>query len=168
MYRGRGHYSANMKGKEKITVRTLESISVSVQFSCSVVSDCVTPWTAAHQASLSIANSWSLLKPMSIESVMPSNHLILCHPFLLPPSIFPGIKVFSNESVLRMRWPKYWSFNFSISPSVNIQDWFPESIRMDWLDLLAVQATLKNLLQHHTSKVSTLWHYDYWKNHSLD
>jgi len=155
------------KGKKKL-VRTLESTSVSVQFSCSVVSDCVTPWTAAHQASLSIASPWSLLKPMSIELVMPSNHLILCHPFLLLPSIFPGIKVFSNESVLRMRWPKYSSFSFSISPSVNIQDWFPESIRMDWLDLLAVQVTLKNLLQHHTSKAPTLRHYDYWKNHSLD
>ena len=89
----------------------------SVQFSCIVVSDFVTPWTVAHQASLSIVNSWSLLKLMSIESVMPSNHLILCRPLLLPPSIFPSIRVFSNESVLHIRWPKYWSFCFSISPS---------------------------------------------------
>ena len=139
----------------------------SVQFSCSVVSNSETPETAACQASLSIYNSWSLLKPMSTESVMPSNHLILCHPFLLPPSIFPSIKVFSNESVLHIRWPKYWSFSFSISPSVNIQDWFPESIRMDWLDLLGVQGTVKNLLQHHTSKASTLPRCDCWKNHSL-
>ena len=106
-----------------------------------------TPWTAAHQASLSITNSWSLLKLMSIESVMPSNHLIFCHPLLLLLSIFPSIRVFSNESVLRNRWPKYWSFSFSISLI---------SFRMDWLDLLAVQGTLKSLLQHHTSKASIL------------
>ena len=113
----------------------------------------VTPWTAAHQVCLSITNSRSLLKLMSIESVMPSNHLILCHPLLLPPSIFPSIRVFSNESVLPIRWPKYWSFSFSVSPS----NGHPGLIfRMDWLDLLAVQGTLKNLLQHHSSKASVL------------
>ena len=111
------------------------------------------PMTAAHQASLSITN-WSLLKLMSIESVMPSNHLIFCHPLLLPPSIFPSIKVFSNESVLCIRWVKYWSFSFSISPSNEYSG--PISFRMDWLDLLAVQGTLKSLLQHHSSKASIL------------
>jgi len=115
----------------------------------------VTPWTAARQASLSITNSRSLLKLMSIESVMPSNHLILCFPLLLPPSIFPSIRVFSNESVLRIRWPKYWSFSFSISPSNEYSVLI--SFRMDWLDLLAVQGTLKSLLQHHSSKASILW-----------
>ena len=114
-----------------------------------------TPWTATHQASLSITNSWSLLKLMSIESVMPSNHLILCHPLLLPPSIFPSIRVFSNESVLHIRWPKYWSFRFSISPSSEYSGLI--SYRMDWLDLLAVQRTLKSLLQHHSSKASIFW-----------
>ena len=109
------------------------------------------PWTAAYQASLSITNSWSLLKLMSIESVMPSNHLMLCHPLLLP-SIFPSIKVFSNESVLHIRWPKYWSFSFSISPSNEYSGLI--FFRMDWLDLLAVQGTLKSLLQHHSSKAS--------------
>ena len=112
-----------------------------------------TPWTAAHQASLSITNSRSLLKPMSVELVMPSNHLILCHP-LLPPSIFPSISIFSNESVLRIRWPKYWSFSFSISPSNEYSELI--SFRMDCLDLLAVQGTLKSLLQHHSSKASIL------------
>ena len=107
----------------------------------------VTPWTAAPQASLSIKHSWSLLKLMSIKSVMPSNHLILCHPFLLPPSIFPSIRVFSNESVLRIRWPKYWSFSFSISPSNEYSGLI--SYRMDWVDLLAVQGTFKSLLQQH-------------------
>ena len=116
----------------------------------------VTPWTAAHQASLPITNSQSLLRLMSIASVMPSNHLILCHPLLLPPSIFPSIRVFSNESVLCISWPKYWSFNFNISPSNEYLG--PISFRMDWLDLLAVQGTLKGLLQHHTSKASILWH----------
>ena len=108
-----------------------------------------TPWTAARQASLSITNSWSLLKLMSIELVMPSNYLILCHPLLLPPSIFPSIRVLSSESALHMRWPKYWSFSFSISPSNE----HPEliSFRMDRLDLLAVQGTLQSLLQHHGS-----------------
>ena len=110
---------------------------------------------AAHQASLSITNSWNLLKVLSIESVMPSSHLILCHSLLLLPSIFPSIRVFSNESPLRIRWPKYWSFSFNISPSNE----HPVLIfRMDWLDLLAVQGTLKNLHQHHGSKVSILWH----------
>ena len=114
-----------------------------------------TPWTAAHQASLSIANSQSLLKFMSIKSVMPSNHLILCHPLLLLPSIFPSIRVFSNESALHIRWPKDWSFSFSISRSNEYSGLI--SFRMDWLDLLAVQGTLKSLLQHHSSKASILW-----------
>ena len=109
-----------------------------------------TPWTAACQASLSITNSQSSLKLMSIESVMPSNHLILCHPLLLPPSTFPSIRVFSKESVLHIRWPKYWSFSFSISLSNEHPGLI--SFRMDWLDLLAVQGTLKSLLQHHISK----------------
>ena len=109
-----------------------------------------TPWTAAHQASLSITNSQSLLKLMSIETVMPSNHLILCHPLLHSPSIFPSIRVFSNESALRIRWPKYWSFSFNISPSNEYSGLI--SFRMYRLDLLAVQGTLKNLLQHHSSK----------------
>ena len=158
----------------------------SVQFpavrSLSCVQLFAAPWTAAHQASLSITNSWSLLTLMSTESVMPSNHLILCHPLLLP-SIFPSIRVFSNESVLRIRWPKYWSFSFSISPSNEHPGLI--SFRMDWLDLLAVQGTLKSLLQHHSSKASILWHSafftvqlshpymcfcfakwkNYWKNH---
>ena len=115
-----------------------------------------TPWTAARQASLSITNSWSLLKLMSIKSVMSPNHLILCHPLLLPPSIFPSIRVFSNESVLHIRWPKYWSFSFSMSPSNEYSGLI--SFRMDWLDLLAVQVTLKSLLQHQSSKASILWH----------
>ena len=114
----------------------------------------VTPWTAAHQASLSITNSWSLLKLMSIESVMPSNHLILCHHFLLLPSIFPSIRVFSNESVLGIRWPKYWSFSFSISLSNVYSGLIP--FRMAWLDVLADQGTLKSLLQHQRSKASIL------------
>ena len=126
----------------------------SVQFSRSVVSDSATPWATACQASLSITNSQSLLKLMSIESVMPSNHLILCRPLLLPPSIIPSIRVFSNESVLHIRWPKYWSFSFSISPSNEYSGLI--SFRMDWLDLLAVQGTLKSLLQDHSSKASFL------------
>ena len=137
-----------------------------------------TPWTAAHQASLSITNSLGLLKFMSIESVMPSNHLILCCPLCLPPSIFPSIRVFSNESALHIRWPKYWSFSFNISPSNEHPGLI--SFRMDWLDLLAVQGTLKSLLQHHSLKASvfqlsaffygpTLTSiHDYWKNHSFD
>ena len=116
----------------------------------------VTPWTAAHQASLSFTFSWSLLKLMSIESVMPSNHLILCNPLLLPPSIFPNIRIFSNESALHMRRPKYWSFSFSISPSKEHPGLI--SFKMDQLDLLAVQGTLKSLLQHHSSKASVIQH----------
>ena len=116
----------------------------------------VTPWTAAHQASLSINNSRSQFKLMSITSVMPSNHLILCHPLLLQPSIFPSIRVFSNESVHRNRWPKYWSFSFSISPP-NVYSGLI-SFRIDWLDLLAVQENLQSLLQHHSSKTSVLRH----------
>ena len=126
----------------------------SVQVSHSVVSDSAIPWTAAYQAFLSITNSWSLLKLMSIELVMPSNHLLLCHPLLLPPSIFPSIRVFSNELVLHIRWPKYWSFSLNISPSNEHPGLI--SFRMDWLDLLAVQGTLKSLLQHHSSKASIL------------
>ena len=115
-----------------------------------------TPWTAARQASLSITNSQSLLKLMSIKSVMPSNHFILCPPLLLLPSIFPSIRVFSNESVLHIRWPKYWSFSFNISPSNEYSELI--SFRIDWLDLLAVQGTLKSLLQHRSSKASILWY----------
>ena len=115
----------------------------------------VTPRTAAQQASLPITNSWSPLKPMSIESMMPSNHLILCHPLLLMPSIFPSIRVFSNESALHIRWPKYWSFSFNISTSNEHPRLI--SFRMDRLDFLALQGTLKSLLQHHTSNASILW-----------
>ena len=149
-----------------------------------------TSWTAAYQApppmgfsrqeywsglpfpSLSITNSQSILKLMSIESVMPSNHFILCHHLLLLPSIFPSLRVFSNKSVLHIRWPKYWSFSFSISPSNEYSGLI--SFRMDWLDLLTVQETLKHLLQHHSSKASILQHSAffivqlYWKNHSFD
>ena len=114
-----------------------------------------TPWTTARQASLSITNSQSPPKPMSIESVMPSNHLIFCCPLLLLPSIFPSIRVSSNESALHIRWPKYWNFSFSISPSSEHPGLI--SFRMDWLNLLAVQRTLKSLLQHHNSKASILW-----------
>ena len=114
-----------------------------------------TPWTAACQASLSITNSQSLLKLMSIQLVMPSNHLILCRPLLLPPSIFPSIRIFSSESVLHIRWPKYWSFSFSISPSNEYSRLI--SFRMDWLDLFAVQGTLKSLFQHHSLKASIPW-----------
>ena len=114
----------------------------------------VIQWTAACQASLSVTNSQSLLKPMSIASVTPSIHLILCHPFLLPPSIFPSTRVISNELVVHIRWPKYWSFSFSISPSNKYSRLI--SFRMDWLDLLTVQGTLKSLLQHHSSKASIL------------
>ena len=129
----------------------------SVQFSCSVVSDSATPWTGALQASLSITNSQSLLKFMSIASAMPSNHLILCCPLLLLPSIFPSIKGFSNESVLHIRWPKYWSYSFSISPSNEYSGLIP--FRIEWVDLLAVQGTLKSLLQHHSSKASIISDY---------
>ena len=114
-----------------------------------------TPWTEAYQASLFITNSQSLLKLMSIESLMPTNHCILCHPLLLPP-VFPSIRVYSNDSVLCIRWPKYWSFSFSISPSNEYSGLI--SFRIEWFDLLAAQGTLKSLLQHHSSKASILWH----------
>ena len=151
-----------------------------LQFSSVQSLSCVwlfgTPWTVAGQASLSITNSRSLLKLMSIELVMPSNHLILCCRLLLLPSIFPSIRVFSNESALCLRWPKYWSFSFNISPSNEHPGLI--SFRMDWLNLLAVQGTLKSLL-HRSSKASVLHHsaffivqltsiHDYWKNHSLE
>ena len=132
----------------------------------------VTPWTVARQASLSITNSQSLLKLMSIDSVMPSKHLTLCRPLLLA-SIFPSIRVFSSESVLHIRWPKYWSFSFSISPSSEYSGLI--SFRIYWLDLLAVQGTLKSLLQHHSSSALSFLYgptltsiLDYWKNHSFD
>ena len=136
-----------------------------------------TPWTAAHQAALPITNSWNLLKLMSIESVMPSNHLILCCPLLLMPSIFPSLSVFSNESVLHIRWPKYWSFSFNNSPFNEYSGLI--SLRIDWLDLLAVQGTLKSLLQPqfksiNSSALSFLYSpavssiHDYWKNYSFD
>ena len=126
--------------------------------SCSVTQLCptlVTPWTAAYQISLSFTISQSLLKPMTTESVMPSNHLILYHPRLLLPSIFPSIRVFSKELVLHIRWPKYWSFSFSISPPNEYSGLI--SFRIDWFDLLATQGTLKSLLHHHSSKVSIFW-----------
>ena len=132
----------------------MDSTSQSVQL-LSRVGLFVTPWTAAHQASLSITSFQSLLKLMSIGSVMPSNHLILCCPLLLLPSIFPSIRVFSNDSVLHIRWPKYWSFSFSTSPSNEYSGLI--SFRMDWLDLLAVQGILKSLLQHHSLKASAVW-----------
>ena len=127
-----------------------------VQFSCSVVSESATPWNAACQASLSITNSRNWLKLMSTESVMPHNNLILCPPLLLLPSIFPSIRVFSNESVLHIRWPKYWSFSFSISPSNEYSGLI--CFRIDWLDLHVVQGTLKSLVKHHSSKASILRH----------
>ena len=147
----------------------------SVQFSHSVMSDSVTPWTVAHQASLSITKSQSLLKLISIKSVMPSNHLILCHPLILLPSIFHSIRVFSKESVLCIRWPKYWNFRFSISPSSEYSGLISFTINL--FDLLEVQGALKSLLQHHSSKASVLWWsvffmvqsiHDYWKNYSFD
>ena len=125
-----------------------------VQFSCSDMSDSATPWIAKLQASLSITNSRSLLKLMSIQSVMPSNHLILCCPLHFLPSIFPSIRVFSNESVLPIKWLKYWSFSFSICPSSEYSGMI--SFNMDWLDLLEAQGTLKSLLQHHSSKASII------------
>jgi len=146
------------------------------RFSC--VQLFATLWTVARQAPLSITNSQSSLRLMSIESVMPSSHLILCRPFLILPSIPPSIRVFSSESVLHIRWPKYWSFSFNISPSNEHPGLI--SFRVDWLDLLAVQGTLKSLLQHHSSKASILQCstffivptlisiHDHWKNHSLD
>ena len=155
--------------------RLLKTFS-SVQFSRSVVSDSATPWIAARRASLSITNSRSSLRLPSIEAVMPSSHLILCHPLLLP-SVFPSIRVFSNESVFRVRWPKYWSFSFSISPSHEYSGLI--SFRMDWLDLLAVQGTLESsptpqfksisssVLSFLYSSTLTSIH-DYWKNHNFD
>ena len=131
------------------------NISVSSVQSLSHLWLFASPWTAARQASLSFTISLSLLKLMSSESVVPSNHLILCHPLLLPPSVFPSIRVFSDESVLCIRWPKYWSFSFNIRPSNEHSGLI--SFRMDWLDLLAVQGTLKSLLKHHNSKASILW-----------
>ena len=136
---------------EKNSLWAPESLFSSVQ-SLSRVQFFAIPWTAACQASLSITNSWSPPKPMSIQSAMPSNHLILCRPLLFLPSIFPSIRVFSNESVLCIRWPKYWSFSFSISLSSEQPGLI--SFRMDWLDLLALQGSLKSLLQHHSSKAS--------------
>ena len=150
------------------------------QFSCSVVSDSfATPWTIGCQASLSITNSRSLLRPMCIDSVMPSNHLILCHPLLLLPSIFPSVRVFSNESALRIRWPKYWSFSFSISPSNEYSGLI--SFRMDWLDLLAVSPrdsqessptpqfkSINSLVLRFLYSPTLTSIHDYWKNHSFD
>ena len=139
---------ALMSSDKKMYTYTISYFSSVQSLSC--VRLFVTPWIAARQASLSITNSWSSLRLTSIESVMPSSHLILCHPPLLLPSIFPSIRVFSNESALHMRWPKYWSFSFSIIPSNEHPGLI--SFRMDWLDLLAVQGTLKSILQNHSSK----------------
>ena len=164
---------------ETISLDTFLNGNLKAQFSSvqllSLVWLFVTPWIAARQASLSITNSQSSLKLMSIELVMPSSHLILCRPLLLLPPIPPSIRVFSNESTLCMRWPKYWSFSFSISPSNEHPGLI--SFRMNWLDLLAVHGTLKSLLQQHSSKASILWHsaffivqlsHHHWKNHNLD
>ena len=150
------NFSVSSVGTEDLGSAALGTYSLlsSVKFSCSVVSHSAAPWTTAHQASLSITNSQSLHKLMSVESVIPSNYLILCRPLLLLPSIFPNIRVFSNESALCIRWPKYWSFSFNISPS----NAYPRliSFRMDWLDLLVVQGTLESVLQHPSSKASIL------------
>ena len=139
-------------------------VKLNVEFSSVQWLSCVwlfvTPWTAAHQASLSITNTWSLLKLTSIKSVLPFNHLILCHPLLLLPSIFPSIRVFSHKSVLHNRWTKYWSFSLNISPYNEYSGLI--SFMMDWLDLLAVQGILKTLLQHHSSKASILWRSAFW------
>ena len=142
------------RGGGQRQIRRLELTYIHSVQSLSCVRLVATPWTAAHQVSLSIINSRSLLKLMSIESVMPSNHLILCCPLLLLPSIFPSIRVFSNQSVLCIRWPKYWTLSFNISPSNEYSRLI--SFRNDWFDLLAVQGTLKSLLQHHSSKASIL------------
>ena len=148
----RGHFNCLKYGYRYFTqFSSVQSLSCVWLF--------MTPWTAAHQASLFITNSRSLPKLMSIESMMPSNHLIPCYPLLLP-SVFPSIRVFSNESALRIRWPKYWSFTFNISPSNEHPGLI--SFRMDWLDLLAVQGTLKSLIQHNSSKASILWHSAFW------
>ena len=145
-----------MERKNTLKILSLQIHQFNSVQSLSHVQLFVTPWTAARQASLSITNSRNLLKLTSIEPVMPSNHLIPCRPLLLLPSIFPSIRVFSNESALCIRWPKYWSFSFNISPSNEPSGLI--SFRMDWLDLLAVQGTLKSLLQHHSSKASILQH----------
>ena len=146
--------------KVETTDEQITECGVAIQWNIVVVqslmSNPVTPWTAACQASLSFTISWSLLKLMSIESVIPSNHLILCHPLLLLPSIFPSIRVFFNEAALHIRGPKYWSFSFNISPSSEHPGLI--SFRMDWLDLLAVQGTIESFLQHHNLKASILWH----------
>ena len=158
-----------LKNKKRLIISSVQLLSHVRIF--------VTPWTAAHRASLSITNSRSLLKLMFIELEMPSNHLILCCPLLLPHSVFPRVKVFSNDSVLGIKWPKYWSFSFNISPSNEYSGLI--SFRMDWLDLLAVQGTLKSLLQHYSLKASVLWRstffmdvltsiHDYWIKHSFD
>ena len=161
--------------KLKVNKTTVKSFQFSSVLLLSHVWLFATLWTTAHQVSLFFTTSQSLLKLMSIESVMPSNHLILCCPLLLLPSISPSIRVFSNESVLRIRWPKYWSFSLSISPSNEYSRLI--AVRMDWLDLLTVQGTLKNLLQHHGSKASILQlsaffivqlSHPYWKTNSLD
>ena len=166
---------------KKVPVEVTEKTIIELKNTLSSVQSVSHVWlfatllTTARQASLSIINSQSLPKPMSIESVMASNYLILCHPLLLPSSIFPSIRVFSNESALRIRWPKYWSFSFNINPSNEHSGLI--SVRMDWLDLLVIQRTLKNLSQHHSSKASFFGSqlytpaltsiHDYWKNHSL-
>ena len=166
-----GYFSSNRN-----VVCLVQVVQFSSVQSFSHVRLVVTSWITAHQASLSITNSLSPPTPMSIESVMPSNHLILCHPLLLPPSVFPSIRVFSNELAVHIRWPEYWSFSFSIKPS-NEHPGLVSS-RMDWLDLLAVQETLKSLLQHHSSKASILrcsaffivqlsHPYDHWKTIAL-
>ena len=147
-----GIYPKELEICQFSSVRSFQSLSRVQLF--------VTPWTAACQASLSITNARNLLKLMSIESVMPSSHLILCCPLLLLPSIFTSIKVFSSESVVHNRWPKYWSFSFSISPSNEYSEL--TSFRIDWFDLLAVQGTLESLLQHHSSKASILQHSDFF------
>ena len=160
---------------KQLSLQKLEVFGI-VQFSHSVMSDSATPWTVACQASLSITNSQNLLKLMSIKSMMPFNHLILFRPLLLPPSIFPSIRVFSSESVLRIRWPKYWSFSFSITPSNKYSGSI--SFRIDWFDLLSVQWT-QSLLQHHSSKASVLQRsafcvvqlltsiHDHWENQPM-
>ena len=149
-----GFFSTEPPGKPMSRIKDPIQVQFSSVLSLSHVLLFATPWNAACQACLSITNSRSLLKLMSIQSVMPSNHLIFCHPLLLLPSIFPSISVFSSESGFRIRWPKYWSFSFSISPSNEYSGLI--SFRMDWLDLLAVQGTLKSLLQYHSSKAS-IW-----------
>ena len=147
MYKSLTQQLAHSKDSIKVQFSSVQLLSHVLLFA--------TPWITARQASLSITNSRSILKLMSVESVMPSNHLILCHPLLLLPSIFLSIRVFSIESALRMRWPKYWSFSFNISTSNEHPGLI--SFRMDWLDLLAVQGILKSLLRHHSSKASILW-----------